>query len=132
MATRSHIGILNDDNTVTYVYCHFDGYPEYVGKILKEHYNTEDKVRELLSFGHISVLDINIHPTDPSHSFDNRTENTCLFYGRDRGDNNYDAETISLEKYKYNEYINYIYLFKNNKWQYKIAYHKTDINKDIK
>jgi hypothetical protein len=32
MSTRSLIGIENNDRTVTYVYCHFDGYPRGVGR----------------------------------------------------------------------------------------------------
>ena len=54
MATRSTIGVLNTDGSVTAVYCHWDGYPEHNGKILIENYTTEEKVRELISFGSIS------------------------------------------------------------------------------
>lgn len=32
MSTRSNIAIENDDGTVEVVYCHFDGYPEGIGK----------------------------------------------------------------------------------------------------
>jgi len=28
MATRSNIGIVNEDGSVTGIYCHWDGYPE--------------------------------------------------------------------------------------------------------
>ena len=55
MATRSHIGIKNQDNSVTYIYCHWDGYPGHNGKILLNHYQTEDKVRELMKIGRAHV-----------------------------------------------------------------------------
>jgi hypothetical protein len=56
MGTRSTIGVLNTDGSVTAVYCHWDGYPEHNGKILMENYITEEKVRELIDLGSISSL----------------------------------------------------------------------------
>jgi len=57
MATRSRIGKLNDDGTVTSIYCHYDGYPEWTGRILDRHWSTPDKVDKLLSLGSTSGLD---------------------------------------------------------------------------
>lgn len=56
MATRSLIGLQEKDGTIKYVYCHWDGYLEGVGAMLLKHYNTESKLRELLSRGDISTL----------------------------------------------------------------------------
>ncbi len=56
MATRSLIGIENNDGTITHIYCHFDGYVEGVGKVLLQHYRTEDRIREMLSHGDRSSL----------------------------------------------------------------------------
>lgn len=47
MSTRSLIG-LKKDKEIKYVYCHFDGYFENNGVILYEHYNTEERVKELI------------------------------------------------------------------------------------
>ena len=41
MATRSNIGIVNEDDSITAIYCHWDGYPEHNGKILLNHYNNK-------------------------------------------------------------------------------------------
>ena len=41
MGTRSTIAIKNQDGSVTGIYCHWDGYVDHVGVMLKEHYNTE-------------------------------------------------------------------------------------------
>ena len=39
MATRSNTGIENENGRVSAIYCHWDGYPEHNGRILKEHYS---------------------------------------------------------------------------------------------
>lgn len=56
MATRSFISIKHPDKTFTGVYCHWDGYPEFNGKILKEDYQDRQKVIELIDGGFISSL----------------------------------------------------------------------------
>jgi hypothetical protein len=55
MATRSRIGIQLKDNSVLSVYHHWDGYPEWLGRILTTHYNTRDKVADLIDGGDMSV-----------------------------------------------------------------------------
>jgi len=54
MATRSRIGIQLSDNSVLSVYHHWDGYPQWLGRILKTHYNTKEKVSELIDGGDMS------------------------------------------------------------------------------
>jgi len=54
MATRSRIGIQLDDESVLSVYHHWDGYPEWLGRILNTHYNTKEKVTELIDGGDMS------------------------------------------------------------------------------
>lgn len=57
MSTRSNIGIINEDGlTVDYIYCHFDGYPSGVGATLKAHYQSTEKIRNLINGGGISYL----------------------------------------------------------------------------
>ena len=56
MSTRSVIGIMNNDNSVNSVYCHFDGYPEHTGYFLKKFFDTTEKVQNLISNGDISSL----------------------------------------------------------------------------
>jgi hypothetical protein len=55
MATRSRIGIELKNGSVLSVYHHWDGYPEWLGRILKTHYNTKDKVAELIDGGDMST-----------------------------------------------------------------------------
>lgn len=39
MGTRSRVGIMHGD-VIKSVYCHYDGYLEYTGQILYQHYNS--------------------------------------------------------------------------------------------
>ena len=51
MGTRSTIALEFADGTVEQVYCHWDGYLDHNGAILKEHYSDPYKLRELIDLG---------------------------------------------------------------------------------
>lgn len=119
MGTRSTIAIRNADGTVTGIYCHWDGYFSHNGRILQDHYNTEDRVRELLALGFLSSLRPEIgekHPFDTwsldKSKIDPKWDNWCKFYGRDRDEADQDAELFG----SWNDLLNkqgqeYNYLF---------------------
>jgi len=54
MSTRSRIGIELTDGSILSAYHHWDGYPEWLGRILNTHYNTKEKVAELIDGGDMS------------------------------------------------------------------------------
>ena len=54
MGTRSRIGIQLQDDSILSVYCHWDGYPSFNGKVLREFYNTKEKASELINGGDMS------------------------------------------------------------------------------
>jgi hypothetical protein len=54
MATRSRIGLELADGSILSAYHHWDGYPEWLGRILKTHYNTKEKIAELIDGGDMS------------------------------------------------------------------------------
>lgn len=56
MSTRSRIGVRLSDGKIKSIYCHFDGYPEGVGRTLTKHYTDPKKVEDLIALGDISVL----------------------------------------------------------------------------
>ena len=57
MSTNSLVAILNEDNTVTSSYVHYDGYTEGVGEVLLENYNSEELARDLAeNLGYASSL----------------------------------------------------------------------------
>ena len=133
MSTRSNIGILNQDGTVDYIYCHFDGYLEHNGKILHEHYNTEDKVKQLIGLGDISSLGEEI---GEKQDFNGPRVNRdwCLVYGRDRGEDGTEAQTIPYRDYTKEHFEEYTYLFTPGKgWEVRSygAPYWTDLNKAL-
>ena len=54
MGTRSRIGIQLSDDSILSVYCHYDGYPSFNGKVLREFYDTKEKASELINGGDMS------------------------------------------------------------------------------
>ena len=56
MGTRSRIGYELPDHSVVSVYCHWDGYVERNGRILVEHYQDREAVKELIDGGSMSSL----------------------------------------------------------------------------
>ena len=54
MATRSRIGIELSDGSILSAYHHWDGYPEWLGRILKTHYNSKELAAELIDGGDMS------------------------------------------------------------------------------
>ena len=87
MSTRCYIGIKNDDGSIDAIYCHHDGYPSYMGKMLNENYNGEELVRELIALGDLSSLCKKLNPTDGSgHSFEHPEKDVTVAYHRDRGE----------------------------------------------
>jgi hypothetical protein len=100
MATRSRIGIQLADESVLSVYHHWDGYPEWLGRILKTHYNTKDKVAELIDGGDMSTC----------WNEDNQPE-----YYSARGEDC--PPRLDANKYDYlADGEEYAYLFVNNEW----------------
>ena len=116
MATRSLIGKLNSDNTVNYIYCHWDGYVEHNGFLLQEHYNTPEKVNTLLALGDLSSLGSEI---GEKHEFENRlNRDWCTAYGRDRGEKGVSWKTTTFEMYpKADDATEYQYLFTDKGWK---------------
>jgi len=57
MATRALIGYLDEDRNFTCTYNHYDGYPDHLGKALTDHYNTDEKAKEIANTGYISFVD---------------------------------------------------------------------------
>lgn len=115
MSTRCYIGKLNPDDSISAVYCHWDGYPEWVGKILTDHYTDEEKLDKLLELGQVSSLGPEI---GEKHDFNDRNDNFCTFYGRDRGESDTGAQRFSsLSDYINEVGVDYHYIFGGGKWR---------------
>ena len=121
MATRSNIGIVNQDGSITGIYCHYDGYPEYVGKILLNHYNDVGIINKLMELGDLSSLGEHLYAA--GHTWSAPIEGVCVAYGRDRGEKGVESRVFkSIEQYNRNadnSGVNYQYLFDNGMWMYR-------------
>ena len=54
MATRSRIGIELKDGSVLSAYHHWDGYPQWLGRILNTHFNSRQQAADLIDGGDMS------------------------------------------------------------------------------
>ena len=116
MGTRSRIGIQLQDNSVLSVYCHYDGYPEFNGRVLRDNYDTVEKVRQLIDGGDMSC-------TWTNAGWNNETlpESGPLHYTA-RGESlesnapRYDESIFDFLDKKNNEEYAYIWTV-NNEWK---------------
>ena len=117
MATRSAIG-MEKDGKILAIYCHWDGYLENNGEILYRHYQTTEKIFQLLSHGDLSSLGAEI---GEKHDFDNKsTGNWCKYYGRDRGEDGVEMRVFDSREEFVNWYgdSEYFYLWTDKHWVY--------------
>lgn len=85
MATRSTITARTAPGVYKTIYCHFDGYPEGVGKTLKEHFTDQKKINNLMKLGALSQLQPSIE-CPPGHTFESPVKGYTIAYHRDRGE----------------------------------------------
>lgn len=67
MATRALIGFIDDDRQLVTTYNHYDGYPEYLGKVLDKHFNDRERAERVASTGYISSIDIDTGEIDSKY-----------------------------------------------------------------
>lgn len=96
MSTRCLLGIKEGD-IYRYSYCHYDGYPEGVGKTLIDHYNSLDKIEILINRGDMSSLEPTIEKIEFYEAYG---DNCC---------------NIHMIPDRFQEFI---YVYENNKWKY--------------
>lgn len=143
MSTRSIIAVEKDNGKYLAVYCHYDGYPDGVGKMLVENYSDYDKALQLVKHGNISSLDKDILKVD-GHSFGSKADGQTVFYGRDRGESNQEPEELDYSELQKQDWgQEYIYILKketfgyrsdefNYKWDCLDVYARIDLYKKSK
>lgn len=118
MSTRSYIGIINKDRSVDAVYCHWDGYPDNQGPILKDSYDSAEKVRKLLSLGSLSALGRNFAPEGKVEYTSVYPYDTTVAYCRDLGEEMEDAVHFNSRKtfldWLRRTDVEYVYLYNEN------------------
>jgi hypothetical protein len=116
MSTRSRIGIKLKDGKVRSVYCHHDGYLEWMGRQLLEHYNSEAKAGDLIALGDLSSVHPQVNPTPGvHHSYDAPQPGVTVAYGRDRGEQSPATEHADEVGFL-SAAEEYSYLWKNDRW----------------
>lgn len=118
MATRSLIARQNDDGTVTAIYCHYDGYPEGVGRTLYTYWTDPAKVDALMDLGNLSVLGAEIGERHDFHEHHDEHREWCLAYGRDRGETGQESVNYSdrfhLMSSAHGAWAEFVYVFETD------------------
>jgi len=119
MGTRSRIGVMHGTNCKS-VYCHWDGYLDFNGRLLLEHYDST-KANFLVALGDLSSLRPDVFIGEGvEHSFEKPAEDICIFYGRDRGEPDTGFETDdTFEKFFERAKdcgAEYYYIMKDGEW----------------
>lgn len=116
MSTNSRISVKTEEGYKT-IYCHWDGYPEYMYPTLTNNYGTEEKALALVSLGDVSSVAEKLEPTKEGHNFDYPEVGVCVFYNRDRGE---DWEFCKPRFYETREESfegeEYAYVFEDGHW----------------
>ena len=113
MGTRSRIGLELSDGSILSVYCHWDGYPEFNGVKLQEHFNSYDKAVELIDGGDISSLWTNESFRDASGA--TKSQECGPLYYSERGEDCPPRLDATFGKYL-GDNEEYAYIFANGKW----------------
>lgn len=115
MATRSNIGYTLPNGKIRFVYCHWDGYPGYNGRVLQENYQQAHKIAKLVELGDISSLGAEIGvQIDFEDREAQKQNNQTLYYGRDRGETGVEPQEVdNVEDFLQNDYA---YLWNGTEW----------------
>ena len=118
MSTNSTIAVKTDRGYEA-IYCHNDGYFDYMYPMLDTWYNSWERAQALVSFGDASFIAQRIMPSkDSNHHFDHPEEDVCIFYHRDRGEPWHQNEpTFYLTKGEVLKSQYYTYIFEDNMWR---------------
>ena len=121
MATRARIGLKLEDGSIISAYHHWDGYPEWLGVTLKEHYNTKEDIAKLIDGGNMSSC-------YSDNQYDEKTEPRATYYGG--------KEEAPILSKNFDEFIRidcwqeYSYVFVKDRWVGYSIRHKFDENFD--
>ena len=118
MGTRGRIGIQLNGNSILSAYHHWDSYPEWLGKVLVEHYNTKEKVESLIDGGDMSVCWTDEGWNSDGITVRNKEEFGPQYYS-ERGEDcppRFDEDMFDfISKKENNEEYGYVWTV-NNKW----------------
>ena len=105
--TNGFIGIVNNDGSVDSIYCKYENYIGWTGRLLSNCYSTERQVRDLVALGDLIVL---YSDTDITITLA-QEEKTPIYIRRDE-------DLHDFFNAARNATIEFCYLFRGNKWKY--------------
>jgi hypothetical protein len=120
MSTHSLIGLEHSDGTITAVYCHWNGFPRWNGRMLIDHYGDEERITALLALGNLSELGTELGEAHDFGTHGATHPQWCLAYERDRGDTDampavyQDAAAFLIGADEAD--AEYVYLFREGDW----------------
>lgn len=98
MATRSFICVFEPEQGYRGIYCHYDGYPSHVGRLLVAYHNSLEAANKLIHGTQIRSL----------------IEDTVGRYSSDQED---DSEVFDSIREALDSGYDYAYLFDNGQWK---------------
>jgi hypothetical protein len=118
MSTNSTIAVKTDDGYKS-IYCHWDGYFDYMYPMLDIWYNSQERAEALVNLGNASFIAKRLCPSqDSNHSFDHHEEDVSVFYHRDRGESwEHNKPKVRATKEEVLSVQYYVYIFEDNKWR---------------
>ena len=114
MATRARIGLKLDDGSIISAYHHWDGYPEWLGVTLKEHYNTKEDIAKLIDGGNMSSCYSDNQYDEDKQEFV-KNDPKPEYYG---GDDERPRLSRNFTQFAFDSKSGeeYLYLFMDNEW----------------
>ena len=114
MATRARIGLKLDDGSIISAYHHWDGYPEWLGVTLKEHYNKRGDIAKLIDGGNMSSCYSDNQYDEEKQEFV-KNDPKPEYYG---GDDERPRLSRNFTQFAFDSKSGeeYLYLFVDNEW----------------
>ena len=114
MATRARIGLKLEDGSIISAYHHWDGYPEWLGVTLKEHYNKKEDIAKLIDGGNMSSCYSDNRYDEEKQEFV-KNDPKPEYYG---GDDERPRLSRNFTQFAFDSKSGeeYLYLFVDNEW----------------
>ena len=114
MATRARIGLKLEDGSIISAYHHWDGYPEWLGVTLKEHYNKKEDIAKLIEGGNMSSCYSDNQYDEEKQEFV-KNDPKPEYYG---GDDERPRLSRNFTQFAFDSKSGeeYLYLFVDNEW----------------
>ena len=114
MATRARIVLKLEDGSIISAYHHWDGYPEWLGVTLKEHYNKKEDIAKLIDGGNMSSCYSDNQYDEEKQEFV-KNDPKPEYYG---GDDERPRLSRNFTQFAFDSKSGeeYLYLFVDNEW----------------